>query len=394
MPEKRGIRFGKWILKVVVSYAVFIAIGQLLTLIPASLLGLSEEMFFNFRMFFMLLGPIYLTLIVKIILTFSTAIKGRAKDISERNQGILFAVTALLLFSNLSNAETISDLSAGSIQGKGLRNLEGSTRYAMKGRRFLNVFLPVVFYLLILEALTLLVCIVTFAPLSRAASNAFICTIALTALPLLLVPLILAFISGYQGDQAEHKEKRAREKQQAVQSDMLMLETDPIRRKRYLHLPKILALLVCPGIGLISGSVLALTKNSQYLLAVQVLRAPFFMLMAAAVFSFIPLLIYWANCAGTSLVQRIYLDKGRLCYAGYSGSMEERVEFTFTLLQLERCHVGKRTIYIRGLFTRKTRDSCGTYQKGPFTKTLWIPRTFPVEQEQALLQFLQEETDA
>lgn len=95
MPEKRGIRFGKWILKVVVSYAVFIAIGQLLTLIPASLLGLSEEMFFNFRMFFMLLGPIYLTLIVKIILTFSTAIKGRAKDISERNQGILFAVTAL-----------------------------------------------------------------------------------------------------------------------------------------------------------------------------------------------------------------------------------------------------------------------------------------------------------
>lgn len=67
-----------------------------------------------------------------------------------------------------------------------------------------------------------------------------------------------------------------------------MLETDPIRRKRYLHLPKILALLVCPGIGLISGSVLALTKNSQYLLAVQVLRAPFFMLMAAAVFSFIP----------------------------------------------------------------------------------------------------------
>lgn len=130
------------------------------------------------------------------------------------------------------------------------------------------------FNLLILELLTLLVCIVTFAPLSRVASNVFIFTIALTALLLLLVPLILSFISGYQGDKAKHENKRAKEKQKAVQSDMLVLETDPIRRKRYLRLPKILTLLVCPGVCLISGFVLALTKNPQELLAVQLLRAP------------------------------------------------------------------------------------------------------------------------
>ena len=391
MREKRNIRFGKWILKVAASYAAFIAVGQLLSLIPAGWFGLSEEMFFNLRMFFMLFGPIYLTLIAKIILTLLAAIKGQAKDVADKNRGVLFAVTALLLFANLSNAETLSDFTSGYIQGKGLQNLKKSKRYSMKGKGFLNVFLPVGFYLLILELLTLLVCIVTFAPLSRAASNAFICSIALTALLLLMIPLILSLVSGYQGDKAEHEEKRAREKQNADRSDIIVLESDPARRKRYLRLPKILALLVCPGICTASGFVLALTKDSQYLLSIQLLRTPFFALMAAAGFSFIPLLMYWMNCSGTSLVQRVYLAKDRLYYSGYSGSMEERVEFTFTLLQLESCRVGKRAIYIRGKFTKKTKDGYGTHQKGPFTKTLWLPRTFPVEQEQVLLEFLHKE---
>lgn len=386
------MRFGKWLLKAIVSYAVFIAAGLLLSFVPARRLGLSEEMFLNLRMFFMLFGPIYLTLFVKIILTFIAAAKRREPDVSERSRGILFAVTALLLFANLSNAQTVSDLASGTIQGKGLRNLERSKRYSLKGKRFLNVFLPVGFYLLILELLTLLVCIVTFAPLPRAASNAFIFTIALTALLFLLPPLILSFISGYQGDKAKHENKRAQEKQKAVQSDILVLETDPVRRKRYLRLPKILALLVCPGACLISGFVLALTKNSQNFFAVQLLRIPFLSLMAAAAFSFIPLLMYWTNCSGTSLVQRVYLAQNQLYYTGYSGSMEEQVEFTFLLLQLESCRVGKRAIRIRGQFTKRTKDSYGTRQKGPFTKTLWLPRTFPVEQEQVLLQFLHDKT--
>ena len=389
MQEKRSMRFGKWLLKAIVSYAVFIAAGLLLSFVPARRLGLSEEMFLNLRMFFMLFGPIYLTLFVKIILTFIAAAKRREPDVSERSRGILFAVTALLLFANLSNAQTVSDLASGTIQGKGLRNLERSKRYSLKGKRFLNVFLPVGFYLLILELLTLLVCIVTFAPLPRAASNAFIFTIALTALLFLLPPLILSFISGYQGDKAKHENKRAQEKQKAVQSDVLVLETDPIRRKQYLRLPKILALLICPGVCLTSGFMLALTKNSQELLSVRLLRTPFLALMAAAVFLFIPLLMYWANCSGTSLVQRVYLTQNQLYYTGYSGSMEERVEFTFTLLRLESYHIGRRSIRIHGQFTKKTRDAYGSSQKKPFTKTLWLPRTFPIDQEQALLYFLQ-----
>lgn len=390
MQEKRSVRFGKWILKVVASYAVFIAIGLLLSLIPAGELGLPDSRFFNLRMFFMLFGPIYLTLIVKIVLTFLAAAKGKIKDIAEKNHGALFAITALLLFVNLSNAETVSDLTAGYLQGKGLQNLRKSRRYSLKGKQFLNAFLPVGFYLLILELLSLLVCIVSFAPLSRAASNAFICSIILTALPLLLVPLILSFISGYQGDKAEHEDKRTREKQKAIHSDILVLETDPVRRKRYLRLPKILALLVCPSVCIVSGFVLYLTKNDRHLLSIQVLRMPFMALMGAAFFSFIPLLIYWANCSGTSLVQRVYLAQNQLYYAGYSGSMEERVEFIFTLLQLEDYHVGKRSICIRGQFAKRTQDAYGPSQKGPFIKTLWLPRTFPLEQEQALLKFLQD----
>ena len=157
-----------------------------------------------------------------------------------------------------------------------MRNLEKSKRYPIKGKHFLNIFLPVGVYLLILELLTLLICIVTFAPFSWDASNAFIFLIVLTALLLLMVPLVLSLVSGYQGDKAGYAEKRAREKQKAVQSDILVLETDPVRRKRYLRLPKMLALLVCPSICLVSGFVLTLTKNSQELLIVQLLRMPFF----------------------------------------------------------------------------------------------------------------------
>ena len=38
------------------SYAVFIAVGLLRALVPASQIGLSEEMFLDLRMFFMTFG--------------------------------------------------------------------------------------------------------------------------------------------------------------------------------------------------------------------------------------------------------------------------------------------------------------------------------------------------
>lgn len=388
MAEKRIIRFEKWILKVVISYAVFIGIGWLLGRIPAEKNGLSEDMFFDLRMFFMLFGPIYLTLIVKIVLTILAVIKHKEKDTAEQNRGVLLAVTAILMLANLSNAQTMADLSSGLIESKGLKSLNRSKRYNLKGKRFLNVFLPIAFYMLILEILTLLVCIVIFAPLSNAASNIFIFTIALTAMMLLVIPLILALISGFKGDKAEHEEKRKMEKLDAVSSGDLVLETDLIRRKQYLRLPKLLVLLVCPVVLLLSFFVLFLTKNYHDYFVILLLRQLFMALAGTAFLSVIPLLLYWANCSGTSLVQRVYLSENRLCYTGYSGSMDERVEFAFVLLRLEGYSLGRRSIRIRGTFTRKTKDAYGTHQKSAFSKTLRIPRTFSVEQERILLDFL------
>lgn len=57
MAEKRTVRFGKWLLKVVISYAVFIGIVWLLGRIPAEKIGLSEDMFFDLRMFLCCLAP-------------------------------------------------------------------------------------------------------------------------------------------------------------------------------------------------------------------------------------------------------------------------------------------------------------------------------------------------
>ena len=382
----------KWLGKTAGTYAVFIAVGGLLSLIPASRINLSEETFFSLRMFLVLFGPIYLTLIAKIILTLLSIKNGQTKDIAENSQGVLFAVTSLLMFVNLSNAETITDLTDSYIQNKGLQHLKTSKQYPLRGKNFLNVFLPVCAYCLILELMTLIICIVVFAPLSQAASNVFIFVIASTVLLLLLIPLILFLISSFQGNKAAHEAKRTQEKQAAIQAEYQVLETDPSRRKHYLKLPKTLTLLILPGIFLISGIVLYFTKNSQELLISQILRPPFLVLMTAALLLFIPMLMYWANCSGTSLVQRIYLSQGQLIYAGYSGSMEERVEYRYTLLELTHYHIGKRSIRIKGQFTKETKDSYGTRKKVSYLKTLWIPRTFPAEQEQALFHFLNNTT--
>lgn len=318
----------------------------------------------------MLFGPIYLSLIVKIVLTILAAIKHKGNDTAEQNRGVLLAVTAILMLANLSNAQTAADLSSGLIESKGLKSLNRSKRYNLKGKRFLNIFLPIAFYMLILEILTLLVCIVIFAPLSNAASNIFIFTIALTAMMLLVIPLILALISGFKGDKAEHEEKRKMEKLDAVSSGDLVLETDLIRRKQYLRLPKLLVLLVCPVVLLLSFFVLFLTKNYHDYFVILLLRQLFMALAGTAFLSVIPLLLYWANCSGTSLVQRVYLSENRLCYTGYSGSMDQRVEFAFVLLRLEGYSLGRRSIRIRGTFTRKTKDAYGAHQKSAFSKTL------------------------
>ena len=136
MKQSKGARFGIWLLKVLVSYTVFILLGLLISLIPAGNLGISEEMFYNLRMFFMLFGPVYLTLIVRIILIFIQTAQGKNSNTAETGRGAIFAVTALLLLANLSNTQTASDLAAGMVEGDGFKTLEHSKRYFLKGNHF------------------------------------------------------------------------------------------------------------------------------------------------------------------------------------------------------------------------------------------------------------------
>lgn len=389
MQKSRGARFARWAAKVIVSYAAFFVIGTLLSLVPAGWLGLSETAFFSLRMAIMLLGPVYLTLIIRIGMAFAQMGRGGGKVPAKTGRGAMFAPAALLVLANLSDARTVSDLVDGAVCGRGLRNLRGGRRYPLRGERFLRVFLPVGVCLLLLEILTLLVCIVVAAPLPRAASNFFLLLIFLTLLFLLLTPLVLSLVSGFQGDRAAYGQRLARRKQAAERAQMQVLEADPARRRRYLRLPKLLFLLVCPGCLLLSIAVLALTRDAQPTPAIALLRQASMALAAGSFWAGFPLFLYWANCAGTSKVQKIYLAGAQLYYTGYSGSMEERVEFTFELVRLEAYRVGKRAVRVRGQFVKTTRDAYGTHRGDVLCKTLWIPRTFPPAQEQALLQTLQ-----
>ncbi len=102
--------------------------------------------------------------------------------------------------------------------------------------------------------------------------------------------------------------------------------------------------------------------------------------------------IQWGKWALKSTVSyAVFILMGLLLSFVPAGQidMDERVEFTFILLQPESCRVGKRIIRIRGRFIKETKDVHGISKKGPFSKTLRLPRTFPAEQEQALLRFLQ-----
>ena len=119
---------------------------------------------------------------------------------------------------------------------------------------------------------------------------------------------------------------------------------------------KALCLVGCPALVLAGFAVLYVTKCQQGL-AVHLLRQGAQALSAAGFLGFFAAGLYWANCSGTSLVQRIYLSNGALRYTGYSGSMEERVEFSYLLLQLERVRVGRRALHIRGRFLKTTQDA-------------------------------------
>ena len=241
--------------------------------------------------------------------------------------------------------------------------------------------------LLGLEIMTLLVCIIVLAPLPAIISQVFILTITGTCLVIVLSALIQAFQSAYHQDKDDFQKKQDLRKKAALASHQLVLETDPKRRQAYLRLPKYLTLLFCPAIFMICTLILYMTRDEKSLPAIQWLRLPVTYLAGLALFALLPLSMYWLNCQGTSLVQRIYIDHDQLYYYGYSGSMEERRESTYQLVSLQSFRVYQRAIHIRGSFRIQTQDRYGldiTIKK----KALWIPRTFPVEQEESLLQFL------
>ncbi len=201
--------------------------------------------------------------------------------------------------------------------------------------------------------MTLFICIATFAPLSNTISNLFIIMITFTLLLLILLPLILIFVSKFDTDQKTHKKKLDQAKKRAIASDTFVLESDPVCRKHYLRFPKFLFLMLCPFLFIISMIVLYLTKNVLYIESILLLRTPFLYLTSFSAVSFLPLLIYWMNCNGTSKVQRIYIHENQFIYTGYSGSTEERQEFSFALVHLDFFTVRKRAIWIKGSFYEK-----------------------------------------
>ena len=244
-------------------------------------------------------------------------------------------------------------------------------------------------WLIPLQLIGLLICIVVFEPLSEIVSSCFIFSITLTVLMRILIPFIACFGTKYKEDGALNSKRLAQERDRAEDFGTVVLESDPARRRQYLKFPRRLFLLGCPGLLALAFLGLYLTKPQMHDGNIQLLRQMLLAVGAMGMLSFLPLLIYWANCAGTSLVQRIYLpSQGGLHYTGYSGSMEQREEFSFTLMTLASFSVSKRSLRMRGWFYKETRDIHGSRAKEVY-KSLWIPRTFSEDREQELIKALE-----
>ena len=226
--------------------------------------------------------------------------------------------------------------------------------------------------------------------ISAGASGGFIFAIGITVILLLIVPLIMTFVSGFQGDKAHHEEKLEKVKAAAVEKESIVMEADRDRRKFFLRFPRKLFLMGTVLPLLVSVVGLALTRDYMYIGWVQGLRQIFMFFSAAGLLAWVPLLIYWADCSGTSLVMRIYLTPGQMRCYGYNGSMAERTEYEFALTDLSDYEVTCHYIKVRGTFDKKLKDRHGTCSTSNLQKTLRIPRVFPPEQERALLDYLYE----
>lgn len=201
----------------------------------------------------------------------------------------------------------------------------------------------------------------------------------------------MTFVSGFQGDKAHHEEKLEKAKAAAVEKESIVMEADRDRRKFFLRFPR---KLLPAGDRASSAGVRGRSGPHQRLyvhwVGVQGLRQIFMFFSAAGLLACVPLLIYWADCSGTSLVMRIYLTPGQMRCYGYNGSMAERTEYEFALTDLSDYEVTCHYIKVRGIFDKKLKDRHGTCSTSNLQKTLRIPRVFPPEQERALLDYLYE----
>ena len=78
--KKQAPRFAKWLAKAAAAYLFFFLTGLLMGLVPAGSLGLSGPAFFSLRMCWMLLGPVYVTLVARLILAFLPAACTRTNE--------------------------------------------------------------------------------------------------------------------------------------------------------------------------------------------------------------------------------------------------------------------------------------------------------------------------
>ena len=137
-------------------------------------------------------------------------------------------------------------------------------------------------------------------------------------------------------------------------SGNLVLETDPIRRKQYLRLPKLLVLAVCRARSCFLFSCCISPRT---------IRTSCGLDTASAVYGSGGCLDLRCDPASAVLGEllrdvfgsaRVSLGKP-LCYTGYSGSMDERVEFAFVLLPAERVFCGKTIHLYPGNIYPKTK---------------------------------------
>ena len=107
--KKQAPRFVKWLAKAAAAYLFFFLTGLLMGLVPAGSLGLSGPAFFSLRMCWMLLGPVYVTLVSRLILAFLPAARKPGPGTAEKGTRLMLAVvialSQLLLCSSLAGRE-------------------------------------------------------------------------------------------------------------------------------------------------------------------------------------------------------------------------------------------------------------------------------------------------